>query len=89
MPIPLSLFVELPFNDYLEYFAPEYKLKIQPTNMDNLNTREYLEKYCAKIIDNLRNVAHAPSVQMQDVPADFLKDSSDEDEEPETRITRK
>eukprot|EP00160_Parvularia_atlantis_P011115 Unigene2164_Nuclearia_a/m.6713 Unigene2164_Nuclearia_a/g.6713 ORF Unigene2164_Nuclearia_a/g.6713 Unigene2164_Nuclearia_a/m.6713 type:complete len:401 (-) Unigene2164_Nuclearia_a:17-1219(-) len=80
---------DLPFNDYLEYYAPEYKLKIQPTNMDNLNTREYLEKYCAKIIDNLRNLAHAPSVQMQEVPEDFLRDSSDEDDEnPEERISQ-
>lgn len=34
---------ELPFNDYLEYYGPEYRLHITPTNMENLNTTEYLE----------------------------------------------
>lgn len=37
------LLLELPFNDYLEYYGPEYRLHISPSNMENLNTREYLE----------------------------------------------
>ena len=33
----------LPFNDYLEYFGPEFKLSVPPSNMENANSREYLD----------------------------------------------
>jgi histone deacetylase 1/2 len=35
---------DLPFNEYLEYFGPEYKLDVPGNNMDNANSKEYLEK---------------------------------------------
>ena len=35
---------ELPYNDYFEYFGPDFKLHISPTNMTNQNTPEYLDK---------------------------------------------
>jgi len=35
---------ELPYNDYFEYFGPDFKLHISPSNMTNQNTAEYLEK---------------------------------------------
>uniref|UniRef100_A0A2K5PPR7 Histone deacetylase 1 n=1 Tax=Cebus imitator TaxID=2715852 RepID=A0A2K5PPR7_CEBIM len=35
---------ELPYNDYFEYFGPDFKLHISPPNMTNQNTNEYLEK---------------------------------------------
>ena len=35
---------DLPFNEYLEYFGPEFKLDVPSNNMDNANSREYLEK---------------------------------------------
>ena len=30
----------VPFNDYYEYFAPDYELHLKPENMDNLNGKE-------------------------------------------------
>lgn len=36
--------LELPYNDYFEYFGPDFKLHISPSNMTNQNTNEYLEK---------------------------------------------
>ncbi len=36
-------FLELPVNDYYEYFGPEYKLHLPVSNMENLNTREFLD----------------------------------------------
>lgn len=36
--------IDLPFNDYLEHYGPEYTLHIRPSNMEDQNTREYLEK---------------------------------------------
>ena len=35
---------ELPYNDYFEYFGPDFKLHISPSNMANQNTTEYLDK---------------------------------------------
>ena len=29
----------------MEYYAPDFRLHTHSTNMDNLNTREYLEKF--------------------------------------------
>ena len=43
----LSVFfsvAELPYNDYFEYFGPDFKLHIQPSNMQNQNTPDYLDK---------------------------------------------
>jgi histone deacetylase 1/2 len=35
---------ELPYNDYFEYYAPTFRLHIEPSNATNENTREYLQK---------------------------------------------
>jgi histone deacetylase 1/2 len=56
---------ELPYNNYFEYFGPEYKLDVPSNNMANHNTPEYLQKMTSKIIDNLRSMPFAPSVQLQ------------------------
>lgn len=68
--------------------------------MDNANSREYLEKIRKQVLENLRNVAFAPSVQMTDVPRDSLMpglddeteaamDDLDEDENKDTRMTQR
>ena len=56
---------ELPFNDYFEYYGPDFRLHIPANNMENLNTPEYLEKYRIKVLENLRHTAFAPGVQIQ------------------------
>lgn len=33
---------EMPPNDYLEFYAPEYKLHLPVSNMENLNSKNYL-----------------------------------------------
>lgn len=58
---------ELPYNDYYEYFAPDYRLHLQPNNMENLNTREYLERHLQRLMEYLRHV-NAPNVTGQEVP---------------------
>nr|AFY07417.1 histone deacetylase 1-like protein [Schmidtea mediterranea] len=63
---------ELPYNDYYEYFTPDFKLHISPSNMANQNTPEYLERMKQKLFENLRSIPHAPSVQMQDIPEDAM-----------------
>jgi hypothetical protein len=56
---------ELPFNDYLEYFGPDYTLEVQASNMDNLNTPEYLDKMRSRLIENLRHMPFCPSTPFQ------------------------
>uniref|UniRef100_A0A3P9LA67 Histone deacetylase n=1 Tax=Oryzias latipes TaxID=8090 RepID=A0A3P9LA67_ORYLA len=80
---------ELPYNDYFEYFGPDFKLHISPSNMTNQNTNDYLEKIKQRLFENLRMLPHAPGVQMQPIPEDAVQeDSGDEDEEdPNKRIS--
>lgn len=58
---------ELPYSDFYEYFGPDYELNVRPSNMENLNSREYLEKIKMQVLSNLERTRHAPSVQMSDV----------------------
>lgn len=57
--------IAIPMNEYYEYFGPTYKLDVPPSNMDDLNTREYLEKIKMQVFENLRHTGSAPSVQTQ------------------------
>jgi len=81
---------ELPYNDYFEYYGPDFKLHISPSNMANQNNSEYLDKIKTKLLENLRMLPHAPGVQMQPIPDDALKnlDEVNEDREnPDQRIS--
>ncbi|KAK2756998.1 histone deacetylase [Arachnomyces sp. PD_36] len=91
---------DLPYNDYYEYFSPDYELDVRPSNMDNANSKEYLEKIRNQVIENLKRTAFAPSVQMTDVPreplvegmddeADAILDDLDEDENKDKRYTKR
>jgi hypothetical protein len=82
---------ELPYNDYYEFFGPDYTLhpvlttlssgsyggynsssqdlfRSTARNIPNQNTRSYLEFLQSKVIDHLRLLQGAPSVQMQEIP---------------------
>ncbi|KHJ80932.1 hypothetical protein OESDEN_19387 [Oesophagostomum dentatum] len=63
---------ELPYNDYFEYFGPDFKLHIEKSNMTNQNTQDYLEKTMTRLFENLRELPYAPSVQMQPIPPDSI-----------------
>ncbi len=47
---------EIPENDYVEYFCPEYKIHMPTSNMENMNSKEYLSKVREQILDNLKHV---------------------------------
>lgn len=71
----------VPFNDYFEYYGPEYTFAIPPVqNMSNANTPEYLSACTREIFENLRNLQHAPSVQQQAIPVGPFDSSSDDEE---------
>ncbi|KAK5108057.1 hypothetical protein LTR62_008831 [Meristemomyces frigidus] len=59
---------ELPFTDYYEYYSPDFELDVRPSNMDNANTPEYLEKIKREVHENLRRTVQAPSVQSTEIP---------------------
>jgi len=82
---------ELPYNDYFEYYGPDFKLHITPSNMTNQNSQQYLDKIKVTLLENMRMLPCAPGVQMQDIPEDAIThDSDDEDkEDPEKRISQK
>lgn len=72
---------ELPYNDYFEYYGPDFKLHISPSNMTNINATEYLDKIKIRLFENLRMLPHAPGVQMAPIPDDAIDQESGEDED--------
>nr|XP_043609386.1 histone deacetylase 9 isoform X2 [Erigeron canadensis] len=71
---------EIPDNDYIKYFAPECSLRIPTGYIENFNSKSYLSTIKMQVMENLRAIQHAPSVQMQEVPPDFYIPDFDEDE---------
>lgn len=47
---------ELPINQYFEYYGPDYRLHIQPSNMENFNSHKYLEETKNKLLVMLRGI---------------------------------
>jgi len=75
---------KMPTNDYSEYFGPTHTLQIQPSNMENQNTPEYLEGVRNRILENLSKIPPKPSVPFHDVPPDaFTEDQMEVKEDPD------
>ena len=55
----------LPYNDYFEYFGPDYRMHMPVSNMENLNTPKYLDKVKTDLLQILSEIEIAPSVQIQ------------------------
>jgi histone deacetylase 3 len=70
------VFNDLPFTDYLEYYAPDFQLlpNLQSARIPNANSRQYLDSIVRVVRDRLRDLKSAPSVQMQQVPPPFWSD---------------
>ncbi|WFC97975.1 histone deacetylase [Malassezia yamatoensis] len=83
---------DVPVNEYYEYFGPDYRLDVRPSNMENLNTREYLDKVKEQVFENLRQVTFAPSVQGHVEPRlahDMaLDDEDDHLDDPDVRSNK-
>eukprot|EP00640_Fibrocapsa_japonica_P001114 CAMPEP_0113937416 /NCGR_PEP_ID=MMETSP1339-20121228/4040_1 /TAXON_ID=94617 /ORGANISM="Fibrocapsa japonica" /LENGTH=430 /DNA_ID=CAMNT_0000940169 /DNA_START=49 /DNA_END=1341 /DNA_ORIENTATION=+ /assembly_acc=CAM_ASM_000762 len=80
---------KIPMNDYYEYFGPDYNLHLVPSNVDNANSREYLERCKVHILEMLGGLQGAPGVQMQEVPPDWIvrDDDPDDQQNPDARPT--
>lgn len=69
----VSLSDDLPQTNYTEFFGPDYRLHPPLTgHIQNLNTRQSLERIRVTIREKLRYLNGAPSVQMQEVPPDLM-----------------
>lgn len=65
----------IPFNDYYEYYAPDFELHLKPdSSMDNANTN--LTSIRSELLQQLKDLQGAPSVQMQQVPPAFRTTSA-------------
>jgi hypothetical protein len=64
---------DLPDTEYLPFYAPDYKLHPNLNNpaIENRNSRSYLEGIKVAIMEQLRFLNGAPSVQMQEIPPDI------------------
>ena len=95
LPNDVVLPADLPFNDYIQYYGPEYKLDVPETGMDNHNNPEYLNILRSRIVDNLRSMPFAPSVQQQQTPrtsfnpAENMELTDDDDSDLDERITQR
>lgn len=57
---------------YIKYFAPDYNLHPNLSGkLDNKNTRKHLDEVRIRVMEQLRYLNGAPSVQMQLVPTDL------------------
>ncbi|KAI6197516.1 Histone deacetylase [Aphelenchoides besseyi] len=63
---------ELPYNDYFEYFGPNYRLHIDPSQANDENDSAYMQLIQTAVLENLGRVPAAPGVQMQPIPTDAM-----------------
>eukprot|EP00249_Psilotum_nudum_P013113 c24157_g1_i2 orf=493-2652(+) len=73
---------KMPYNEYYEYFGPDYTLHVAPSNMENQNSKQYLENIRERLLENLSKLQHVPSVPFQERPPDTeLPEQDDEDDD--------
>lgn len=59
---------EIPYNEYLEYFAPDFTLHPEVvTRQDNANSKQYLEAITKHVYDNLKMVQYLSYLIMNQV----------------------
>ncbi|VVD02802.1 histone deacetylase 3-like [Leptidea sinapis] len=77
---------ELPYTEYVEFFAPDFQLHPDVAGSPNANTKQYLETITKFVYDNLKMCQNSPAVQMTHVPADFLPEDARVKEEPDPDV---
>lgn len=62
----------LPPNEYRDFFKPDYKLHPHlKGRVENQNDQKYLMKVRERVMEQLRYLDAAPSIQMQEIPPDI------------------
>jgi len=77
---------ELPYQEYFEYFGPDFALhpEVNP-RMENANSQQYLASIVETVGRQLKLLQGAPSVQMADMPDCILKGREAEEGDPDKR----
>lgn len=73
---------DIPYNDYFEYYSPDFKLHLEPSaQLENANSRETLDALKDQILEQLSALKGAPSVAMHDVPPDWGQPNDERDDD--------
>ncbi|CAI2355927.1 unnamed protein product [Caenorhabditis sp. 36 PRJEB53466] len=71
---------EIPDNEYMEFYGPDYKLHLDSSIENNMNTPRELERLTNHVLQNLQQLTFAPSVQMRPIPPSALAETNDDEE---------
>ncbi|XP_072934589.1 histone deacetylase 3 [Epargyreus clarus] len=77
---------ELPYTEYLEFFAPDFQLHPEINSTTNANSKQYLDAISKHVYDNLKMCQLSPAVQMTHIPGDFFPEEYRIKEEPDPDI---
>ena len=89
----------IPYSDFINYYKPKFELHIESDkSMENKNTRKYLEDMTGKILQQIKSIQIAPSVQIgteriphligvNDDEDDDLKENEIAEKNPDQRVT--
>merc|ERR1719433_237790 len=83
----------LPFNDFFEYYGPDFQLHLTPSNQANLNSPEVLDQTATQLLQLIKDLPLRPSVEFHERDASLnagavldvdgeAKDNADPDERP-------
>ncbi|KAI0336353.1 histone deacetylase RPD3 [Cubamyces sp. BRFM 1775] len=65
--------LNLPWNEYFEWFGPRYRLEVPESNMDDMNLKDgSLDRIRETALRYLSELRPAPSVGLQDVPRESV-----------------
>ncbi|OAG31850.1 histone deacetylase 1/2 [Nematocida displodere] len=72
---------EIPYTEYFDHYHPNYTLEVLPLNMDNQNTKQYIEKVYEQVMENIREIPGRPSVQNLKTMQSLMTSAPDETNE--------
>merc|ERR1711937_894508 len=80
---------EIPYNEYYEYYGPDFNLHITPSNMENHNTKKYMEDTKIELFECLNSLPK-PTVQIKQMPRSIDIEGAMEVKEgdPDVRISQ-
>ena len=78
---------EIPEHEFYNYYAPEHKLNQESYNVLNENSPEQLQHIYETVVENLRHLPCAPSVQLN--PMSLIESSDDGEREVESDLLDK
>jgi len=74
---------DLPDTKYYEYYGPTYQLQIMPSNMENQNSLDMIEKIIAKTLENLALIKPPSGISMGTRPPDAMEVDREVKEDPD------